>query len=219
MSRRRVLMAGAGAGLGGMGLGWLGGGAQAHPTMGPVRPPLPLPDVTITDQAGRQQRLRPWLSGAVTAVQTMYTGCGSVCPIQGALFAEVQAQWATEASASAPSSSRPVRWLSLSIDPMGDTPAQLKAWLQRWQAGPQWRAARPDPQDVDALLGCLHGTEVAGAKAPGRVASAVADASHHPARVFMLDTQAQLVWRTPPLPSPEELIRVLSVLVSGVPSV
>jgi len=41
---------------------------------------------------GRRTPLPTALAGEATAVQRMFTGCSSVCPMQGAVFAAVAAR-------------------------------------------------------------------------------------------------------------------------------
>ncbi|MDH4393889.1 MAG: SCO family protein [Aquabacterium sp.] len=185
--------------IGGLGSA-LGSGpstAQIHTGPGPVTPPLPAPDLPFTDHLGRPQNLRQWMSGQVTAVQTIFTGCSSVCPIQGALFAAAQRQLAGQALR------QPTRWLSISIDPLGDTPELLRAWLQRTGTPPAaWVAALPRLSDVDRLRRGLDGINATAAQA--------LDA--HSDKVYFFDAQAQLRWRTASLPTVADVARVVAHL-------
>jgi protein SCO1 len=168
--------------------------AKAHANSGPVSPALSAPDLSFTDHLGRQQSLRRWLTGHVTAVQTVFAGCSSVCPIQGALFA------ASQRRLSGQSLRTPVRWLSMSIDPLGDSPDSLRAWLQRM--GPThaaWTAGLPRVADVDLLLRSLDGSNATPAQT----------VDGHSDKVYVFDAQAQLRWRTASLPTVEEVARVL----------
>ncbi|MGT2491984.1 hypothetical protein ACU4GD_19355 [Cupriavidus basilensis] len=67
------------------------------------------------------------------------------CPLQGALFGAVQDGMPRV------NARYPLRLVSLSIDPLSDSPEALRAWLQRMGAGPNWRAVAPtgavDDQD------------------------------------------------------------------------
>jgi protein SCO1 len=175
------------------------GQALAHFSTGPVTPPQLAPDLPFIDHLGQPQSLRRWLSGQVTAVQTIFTGCSSVCPIQGALFAAAQRQLAGQALR------QPVRWLSISIDPLGDTPELLRAWLHRSGPPPaSWVAAVPRVADVDRLRRSLDG----GNAAPAPTLDAHSD------KVYVFDAQAQLRWRTASLPTVEDVARVLRHLAA-----
>lgn len=60
----------------------------------------------------------------------VFTSCTTICPILSRTFATLQA-------ASDPA--RPLRLVSISIDPQNDTPAALRAYARRFDAGAQWR--------------------------------------------------------------------------------
>ena len=87
--------------------------APSHEPFGPLRPPLPAPRLLLTADDGKRVELTERLRGRVTALQLMFTGCSATCPIQGALFAEVQRLLKGTAAH--------LRLLSISIDPLGDT--------------------------------------------------------------------------------------------------
>ncbi|MEX3815274.1 SCO family protein [Paraburkholderia sp. BR13439] len=77
----------------------------------------------------------------------MFTGCSSVCPLQGALFSAVQQGIPRLGS------QYPLRLISLSIDPLADSPGALRAWLERFDAGPARHAVRPRIGDVEEIRG------------------------------------------------------------------
>ncbi len=164
--------------------------AQAH--LGPVKPPVPAPDLPLLDHRGQPQQLRQWLTGQVTLVQTVFTACSSVCPVQGALFAQVQQRLGAKPTR------KPVLLLSVSVDTLGDTPAALAAWLGRMKAQPggRWAAALPRPEGVDVLLRALDGAQPLPTASP----------DVHSDRVYVFDDQAQLRWRSGSLPSVNELV-------------
>ena len=104
------------------------GGGGGH---GLVLPRAPAPQWPVTDVAGRRAALAARLRGRVTAVQLFFTGCSSTCPVQGAVFAAIAHR------PPAPD----FRLLSLTVDPLGDDPKQLEAWLGRFDAPSIWSAA------------------------------------------------------------------------------
>jgi protein SCO1 len=189
---------------------------HAHDSMGPVNPPTLAPDLQITDHHGRARALRELLGDHITVLQTMFTGCSTVCPIQGALFARVQQRLAQI------NTRQVVQLLSISIDPLGDSPQALNAWLQRLQAPasahppapvktptqpqphspPRWSAAVPKMADVTALQRGLDGATAPSAK----------PADDHSSRLYFFDAQARLRWRSSELPSVDEVMRVVNYL-------
>lgn len=171
--------------------------AAEHEGPGPVDPPRPVPLVELRDADGRGQSLASLLLSRVSAVQLMFTGCSSVCPVQGAIFAAVQQALAA----------RPVpgaQLVSISIDPLADTPAALQAWRRRYGAGADWRAVVPAAAALDRLVASLSG-------------AAVGSLELHALSVFFFDAQARLRWRSGELASAGEIVRTLAA-VAGLPS-
>ena len=169
--------------------------ARAHEGFGPVQPPLPAPALALTDHHGQPRQLASWLPGRVWAVQTMFTACRAICPIQGALFAQVQQRLQAQRL--------PVQLLSLSIDPEGDSARTLSDWLARHKAGAGWQAALPDAPGVALLQGFLEGPE-----------ARQSAADRHSGQVYFFDAQARLCWRSSPLPRASEVLTVLQQLAA-----
>ncbi|MDR5881913.1 SCO family protein [Caballeronia sp. LZ032] len=168
-----------------------------HGGPGPVTPPVRLDDVWLVDQTGKNRRLNDWLRGDITALQTVYTGCGTVCPLQGALFSAVQERL--------PGIRAPRRvqlqLLSIGIDPLSDSPAALRAWLARFEAGPAWNAATPALADVDQMRVTLSGS-----KTP------LGNLADHSTQVYCFDAGATLRWRSADLPRVADVCEVLGAL-------
>ena len=162
-----------------------GAGANTPPT-GWVQPALPAPALRITSVTGQRLTLAGAIAGKVTAVQLMFTGCSTTCPIQGALFAALANRLR----------SKDVQFLSISIDALGDTPDALAAWQDRFGRAPGWNAAVADPADVDRLADFMKG--VAGKRGT------------HTAQVFILDRQSRLCFRTGDLPAIGDVEALLS---------
>lgn len=151
--------------------------APAHEPFGPLRPPLAAPKLALTGDDGSRFELTDRLRGRITALQLMFTGCSATCPIQGALFGAVAPLITTQ---------REMQLLSLSIDPLGDSPQAVRAWLARFGATAQWRAAVPRVEDVDRLLDFVRGR--------------AAGADRHTAQVYLFDRKARLAYRTADMP-------------------
>ena len=175
--------------------------AQAHVDAGPVRPPVPAPRLDIRWRDGSTSTLAERLSGAVTALQTMFTACSATCPLQGALFTLVERELARRPAATStrPDGTGPrLQLLSLSIDPMTDDPAALAQWLDRYEAGPLWTAGAPQVGQVDALLDFLR------ARSTG--------IDRHTGQVYLFNPRAELALRTVDMPPPEQVLALLDGL-------
>jgi protein SCO1/2 len=182
---RRWLLKSAAAG--GVGLLWPAL-TVAHSSIGPVDPPQRAPEMTFRGADGNAFELRRRLTGCVTALQLMFTGCSATCPIQGAIFADAMTGLLKAAGH--------LRLLSVSVDPLSDDPKALRAWLARFDAAPgRWTAASPNVQDQNRLPDFLRGRD--------------SGADRHATQVFLFDKKAQLVFRTTELPSGAHLAELM----------
>jgi protein SCO1/2 len=116
----------------------------------PVWAPLSsaIPDVELLDQDGRRVRFRSDLvRNQIVAINTIFTTCTTICPPLGATFAQLQRRLEHDA--------KRVSLISISVDPVTDTPARLKAWASKFDARPGWTLVTGAKQDVDRLLRAL----------------------------------------------------------------
>lgn len=145
VARRRVLGIGAAA---------LAACAMRTPRAAPPPGWLPapaLPDVPLLDQDGRAVRLeRDLLAGRTVIVNFMFAGCRTVCPPQTALLREAGRRLKERPA------TREVLMLSITVDPLADGPAQLRAYAQRFDialgADRGWVMLTGQPADVARLL-------------------------------------------------------------------
>jgi protein SCO1/2 len=172
---------------------WLGGASRANAQLvgadhGRVNPPVPVPDVPVRCADGDMASLATMVQGHATALHLMFTGCSTVCPIQGAIFQRVQSLLPDQGA-------HAIQLLSLSIDPVGDTPAAMRTWLKRFDAHDGWIAVAPDPKDLDRLLELF-----------GQGRNAV---ESHATQVNIINRRGELVWRTQQLPSADSIADIL----------
>lgn len=161
--------------------------------VGAVNPPLALPATgKLMRHDGQQATLQEILAGKVTAMQLMFTGCSQTCPLQGALFAEVQDKLRASRAAG-------VQLLSLSIDPFDDRKA-LAGWLRKFGAGSQWIAALPSPRELDQITAALQ----QGGKTK----------ELHSTQVYFFNRRSQLIWRSEQFPPPQVVTRILDTVVA-----
>ena len=165
--------------------------ASAHFPFGPVVPARPMPAWPLTTHTGQATTLRALMQGRLTALQLMFTGCSATCPIQGAIFAEAQRQLGTRVAGS--------QFVSLSIDPLSDTPKALATWLQNLGAQAGWVAAAPRMAELDALFELLSGPRVGKRSGP----------DPHTGQVYFLSRRGELVYRSADLPPPEQIVQLM----------
>lgn len=130
MTRRKLCQTAAGA-LGAAAVSGLGPellNSAGAATAGPRWLPAPvLPDVPLLDHDGQSVRLqRDLIDGHTVLVNFMFAGCQTVCPPQTALLREAHRQLRERGTTPG------LRVLSLTVDPLADGPAQLRAFGERY---------------------------------------------------------------------------------------
>jgi len=107
---------------------------------------ITLPDSVLIDQDGESLKFgADAVAGRLVAINFIYTTCTTVCPVQSAVFADVQRRLANRAGSE-------VFLLSVTVDPLRDTPAVLGQFASRYQAGPRWRFLTGSSQAVQEVL-------------------------------------------------------------------
>jgi len=150
-----------------------------------------LADVPVQTHDGRSLRFYSDLvKGRVTAVNFIFTSCTTVCPLMGVRFAQLQ-----------PLLPKEVSLISVSIDPIHDTPERLAAWSRRVGAKPEWTLVTGAKPDIDTLLRSL-GTTIAD------------PASHTPLVLIIDDRGAKPEFRRlDGLTDPKTLARILTEVI------
>jgi protein SCO1 len=90
------------------------------------------PPVQLVRDDGRQVSLQKELDdGRPVVMNFIFTTCATTCPLSSQTFAVFQHKLGPERSK--------VHMVSISIDPEQDTPARLRAYAKKFDAGPQWQ--------------------------------------------------------------------------------
>ena len=104
----------------------------------------PLPDPRLVDMAGRETTLLKEIdTDRPVMLNFIFTTCPTICPVMSGVFAQVQQQLGPAAM--------DLKMVSISIDPEYDTPERLRAYAQRFNAGPQWQFLTGKPEDIVAV--------------------------------------------------------------------
>ena len=110
---------------------------------------MSIPDVVLLNQDGREVRFYSDLvKNKTVAINFVYTSCTTICTPMGAVFANLQDRMGARAG-------KDVQLISISVDPVVDTPQRLKAWGAKFDAGPGWTLLTGSKRDVDDLLKTL----------------------------------------------------------------
>lgn len=108
-----------------------------------------IPDVIVTDQDGKKQRFYTDLvKGKSVAINFVFTTCVSVCPLLTDVFRTTR-KILNERGGEQP------QLISISVDPLNDTPQKLKAYATKFQAGTGWTFVTGDVAAIDKLLKAL----------------------------------------------------------------
>lgn len=102
-------------------------------------------NLTLTDQNGQEVKLYDLIKGKVVAMNFIFTTCTTICPPMGANFSELNRRMAGVRGDD-------LAMISVSIDPGNDTPERLKAWSDKFNAGPGWNLLTGETQVVNQLL-------------------------------------------------------------------
>lgn len=103
-------------------------------------------DVPVTDQSGRRMSFRDDVVGEGAVVLTfVYSNCTTVCPVANTVLQLVQDGLRQQGD-------RDTRLVSVSIDPVTDTPERMAALADELEAGPRWRFVTGAPAEMDRAL-------------------------------------------------------------------
>lgn len=118
--------------------------AQTPPTGGLK---VNLPDVSLTDHKGKKRRVAgDLISERTTLVHFFFTGCSSVCSPLTAIVKTAREELAAAGH-------KDLRVLSISVDPLNDTPARLAEFAKKLGVGQEgWSLVSGSTAATDALL-------------------------------------------------------------------
>jgi protein SCO1 len=146
---------------------------------------LSIPDVTVIDQNGKPVRFYTDLvKNRVVAINFVFTTCTTICPPMGANFAKLQKILGDRAG-------RDVDLISVSVDPNTDTPERMKAWGQKFGAGPGWTLVTGGREEITRLLKAL-GVYTPGVTDHSPLVLLGNDASHRWTRAYGLAAPVKL---------------------------
>jgi len=154
-----------------------------------------LNDTALTDQFGRAVRLKTdVMADRIVVVDFVYTHCTTICPVASALLQQTQEQLGD-------SIERDVRLVTVTVDPVRDTPARLKAYGARFGSGPGWVWLTGSKPQIDEV------TQAFGAWTP--------NFENHPPVVLVGDPKHGKWVRFYGFPSPRQLAAAARELVAA----
>jgi cytochrome oxidase Cu insertion factor (SCO1/SenC/PrrC family) len=114
-----------------------------------TRNKMVIPDVNVLDQHGNALRFySDLIKDKTVAINFIFTNCTTICPPLAATFARLQKEMGDRIG-------KDIHLISISVDPLTDTPERLKAWGAKFKAGPGWTFVTGEKQEMDKLLNAL----------------------------------------------------------------
>jgi protein SCO1/2 len=174
-------------------MGWVvshvPGPGQVAPQAGLKDAPIPgrtIPDVKVLDQDGNAHHFYTDLvKGKVAVINFIYTTCTTICPPLGATFGKLQRGLGDRLG-------KEVFLISISVDPVTDTPARLRAWGAQFGANRGWTLVTGDKAEHNRLLRVL-GTDAASPENHSAMVLIVNDKAGTWKRVYGLGSIAALM--------------------------
>ena len=110
---------------------------------------MEIPDVAVLDQHGNALHFySDLIKDKTVAINFIFTNCTTICPPLAATFARLQKEMGDKVG-------RDIHLISISVDPLTDTPERLKAWGAKFKVGPGWTFVTGEKQEMDKLLNAL----------------------------------------------------------------
>ncbi len=135
----------------------------------------PLPDLTLVDRSGAKLRfVSEVLGDDIVVMDFIYTSCTTACPVLTAILKQVQNKLGDRVGDD-------VAMVSLTVDPVTDTPERLGRYADEHGAGANWRFLTGPKARVDGLL------EKLGAYTP--------DFEDHPVSIMVGDSRRNVWYR------------------------
>ncbi len=132
-------------------------GEQDHQHHHPAKKPegdgakmkLSIPDVELLDQEGKPVHFyADLIRGKTVAINFIFTTCTTICPPMAATFSKVQTLLDGGLG-------KDFFLISVSVDPVTDTPERLKEWSAKFDRKRGWTLVTGRKSEVDRLLKAL----------------------------------------------------------------
>lgn len=104
-----------------------------------------LPNVTVYDQDSKPLKFYDdVIRDKIVVVSFIYTSCRNICPLITSRLADVKDRLG-------PLDGTNIHFVSISIDPIPDTPDKLKAMAEAFRTGDRWTFLTGTPDDIDQI--------------------------------------------------------------------
>ena len=145
-----------------------------------LQPPLSAPDLALTNQDGQTTRLSEY-HGKWVLLFFGYTHCPDACPLTLAQFKNIRDQLSADAAR--------VRFVFVTVDPVRDTPEQLKEYLAQFD--PSFVGLTGNSAAL-TLMYHAYGVGVEKILAAENAPHGTSATFDHTSSVYLLDDQSQV---------------------------
>ncbi|MGJ8677372.1 MAG: SCO family protein [Akkermansiaceae bacterium] len=106
----------------------------------------PFPNQEVLNMEGETIKFYDDLvKNKVVAINFVFSSCPSICPVMQVKFSQIQKDLIAAGT-------KDVQFISVSIDPVTDTPERLKAWSKDFGANDQWEYITGEKDTIDHIL-------------------------------------------------------------------
>lgn len=103
----------------------------------------PASDIFVLNQNGKKLNFyRDLIKGKTVAINFIFTACTSSCPLSTAIFRKVQKMLGKQK----------VQIITISVDPINDTPERLLEFSKKFNATPEWTFVTGEKAVISSLL-------------------------------------------------------------------
>lgn len=154
---------------------------------------LTVADVEVVNQQGEHLRFNSGVvKNRIAVVTSFFTNCTAFCPMTQERLARLARRLGKRMG-------KDVVFVSVSVDPLNDTPERMKAWSKKFKTGQGWSLISGEKDDVQSLLKSL---------------GLYVDTQRHQS-VLIIGSQANGWVRVSSWASPEKLVTVIDSLGKG----
>lgn len=171
--------------------------AHRSPTYSAHETKITLPDVILHDSEGREQTLSGLMHNRVVILNFVFTSCTTICPAFSAIMHSTEQRLSDRLG-------KEVALVSISVDPVNDTPERLRTYAGKIGAGPHWYWLTGRPADIEQVLRAF------GVPTGGRPES-------HPPTILVGNTSTGRWLRWVGMVTPETLIDAVNTVAGDIP--
>ncbi len=149
---------------------------------------LTVPGEALVDQDGNPVHLPKLLEGKLVAMNFVFSSCSTICSPMSAVFSRLRNELGDKVG-------REVQLVSITLDPVRDTPERLKKFSSMFKRDKGWTFVTGEPPKVTRVLKALGGW--------------VADKERHPPMTLVGNPETGKWVRVYGMPTPDRLIEAL----------